>query len=255
MRFFFPSIALFLSLFHDKSLSLPVSCDSLVNYVNAGSQENLETFLGGGDIPADVPVFLTIPRTEIDAPNSQYKLCLEDILIPTSVGGNECNETSQCWLAIGIHTGNNLDPEDIQYCKSSDPYTGAGPCFNCVCQGSDMGAGSVPPNRTLSDGCGVSAQDDWGVSCTDAMNGRMNDASKMTLSNYSTVQVNICPETGDDCGVCEGGGYQAQFLVGLTWINNVEQCFKAFPSSGTTKTVVWLTAMSAITACISLLFM
>ena len=38
--------------------------------------------------------------------------------------------------------------------------------------GSDFGTGSVPPDRILSGGCGLSSQNSWGTGCPDVANGR-----------------------------------------------------------------------------------
>lgn len=227
----------FLLLASSQSEPSPVPCIPLSAFIEPGSQDNLDIFIGGGEVPGDVPVFFDIPRTEISASSPQVKLCIEDVPIPTSVGGRECDGVDTCWLVIGRHTGANPTSEDVRYCKSSDPYRGTTPCYACTCSGATFGSGSVPDDRTLSYGCGLSAQNSWGTSCPDVYNGRLNlthpyDGTNPSYSNYSTVQINICGGIEDNCNVCRGGGYQPGFRVGLQWANNAEQCFADSPFSG-----------------------
>eukprot|EP00562_Extubocellulus_spinifer_P002529 CAMPEP_0178482032 /NCGR_PEP_ID=MMETSP0696-20121128/6519_1 /TAXON_ID=265572 /ORGANISM="Extubocellulus spinifer, Strain CCMP396" /LENGTH=256 /DNA_ID=CAMNT_0020109525 /DNA_START=169 /DNA_END=936 /DNA_ORIENTATION=- len=205
----------------------PVPCAPLIDYVEPMYQNNLDIFLGGGEISDDVPVFFDIPRMEIPAISPQIKLCIEDLPIPTSVGESECNDWNKCWLVIGRHTGPNAKSEDTKNCASSDDYRGTSPCYACTCSGSYFGSGSVPSDEPLISGCGLSSQQAWGVSCPDVNNGRMT--SMNTYSNFSTVQINICDGSGDVCEICQGGGYQPQFRVGLQWISESEQCFDEPP--------------------------
>ena len=207
---------------------VPVPCAPLADYVDPRYQDNFGVFMAGGDIESDVPVMLTIPTTQISPPNPQVKLCIEDLPIPTSVGDVPCDEWNKCWLIIGRHTGSKLNPDDVQYCKSSDSYRGTAPCYQCTCSGSDFGTGSVPPDRTLTDACGLSSQNDWGTVCPDVMNGRYNTAIG-AYSNSSTIQINICGGIEDDCNICQGGGFQPSFRVGLQWSNQMDQCFANNP--------------------------
>ena len=237
----------------------PVPCAPLADYVDPKYQENFDIFMAGGDVPPDLPVFLTVPRTEISRPNPRVKLCIEDLPIPTSIGDVPCDEWQKCWLMIGRHTGSNLNLEDVQYCKSSNAYRGTAPCYACTCSGSDFGTGSVPPDRGLTDGCGLSSQKYWGTSCPDVMNRRSSynaTVGAQMYSNYSTVQIKICGGIADDCDICRGGGYQPEFRVGLQWSNRMEQCFEnnPFASGGSVAMLRHALALSAIAAIVSLLF-
>ena len=216
---------------------VPVPCAPLADYVDPNYRDNFEMFMAGGDVPSDVPVMFTVPRAAISPPNPQVKLCIEDLPIPASVGGVSCEapDCQNCWLIIGRHTGSNLNPDDVQYCKSSDSYRGTAPCYQCTCSGSDFGTGSVPPDRTLTDACGLNSQNNWGTTCPDVMNGRYN-VTIGGYSNSSTIQINICGGIEDDCSICQGGGYQPSFRVGLQWSNRMDQCFanNPFTSDGLT---------------------
>ena len=70
--------------------SPPVPCVPLIDYIEPHSRRNLDIFLGGGAIPDDGPIFFDIPSLQLPAfPISpQVKLCIENITIPTSVGGS-----------------------------------------------------------------------------------------------------------------------------------------------------------------------
>mmetsp|Transcript_16781 Transcript_16781/g.48196 ORF Transcript_16781/g.48196 Transcript_16781/m.48196 type:complete len:267 (+) Transcript_16781:59-859(+) len=234
---------------------VPVPCAPLADYVDPKYQENLEIFMLGGDVSPDLPVFFKVPRTEISRPNPQVKLCIQDLPIPTSVGEVPCDDWNRCWLNIGRHTGSNLNPDDVQYCKSSDAYRGTAPCYACTCSGSNFGMGSAPPDRSLTDGCGLSSQKFWGTGCDDVMNARYN-ADASDYSNYSTVQINICGGIEDNCNICRGGGFQPGFRVGLQWSNRMEQCFENYPfaSSGSVPTLRHVLTFSAVAAIVSMLF-
>ena len=199
-------------------------------------------------MPPDLPVFLTVPRTEISRPNPRVKLCIEDLPIPTSIGDVPCDEWQKCWLMIGRHAGSNLNPEDIQYCKSRNAYRGTAPCYACTCSGSDFGTGSVSPDRGLTGGCGLSSQKNWGTSCPDVMNRRYSYNATAGAQMYSNF--------ADDCDICRGGGYQPEFRVGLQWSNRMEQCFEnnPFASGGSVAMLRHALALSAIAAIVSLLF-
>ena len=72
--------------------SPPVPCASLIDYLEPHSRRNLDIFLGGGAIPDDGPIFFDIPTSSLQLPafpiSPQVKLCIENITIPTSVGGS-----------------------------------------------------------------------------------------------------------------------------------------------------------------------
>lgn len=212
-----------------------IPCIPLKNNVDPKFETNLDVFQSGGDIDSDIVVYFNIPRVQISPPYPQVQLCIEDLPIPSSVGGRQCDGGdalgwNNCWLVVATHVGSNLNPEDTQHCQSEDEYRGASPCYACLCDGSYFGAGYVPDGSyvsdTLVDGCGPSSAHHWGVSCPDVQNGRqvLPFDGGMNLSNHSTVQINICPETSDDCSVCQGGGYHPAFEVGLQWVNDVAQC-------------------------------
>ena len=110
--------------------------------------------------------------------------------------------------------------------------------------GSEFGSGSVDNDVTLSDRC-VNRKpiyDTWGASCpaVETVNGRYDN-------NYSTVQVNLCPEFHDNwrnCDVCSRGGQHPQVKIGLQWINKAEQCYNDPPfSAGSMMRIANLTTM------------
>ena len=69
-----------------------VPCAPLIDYIEPHSRRNLDIFLGGGAIPDDGPIFFDIPTSSLQLPafpiSPQVKLCIENITIPTSVGGS-----------------------------------------------------------------------------------------------------------------------------------------------------------------------
>ena len=220
------------------SQSPPVPCTPLSNYIEPNSQDNLDIFLGGGAVADNVPVFFSIPRMQISATNPQVKLCIEDLTIPTSVGESVCDGFNKCWLIVGQHVGENLNHEDTQHCKSSDPVTGTAKCYGCLCGGTAFSNSSASPYLgSLIDSCGPSYEKKWGISCPDVNNGRgipPYDGTASSYSNTSIVQINLCPDSFNSCSVCRGGGYHPQFRVGLQWLSTSEQCFiePSFTSGG-----------------------
>ena len=68
--------------------SPPVPCAPLIDYIEPHSRRNLDIYLGGGAILDDVPIFFDLPSLQISAISPQVKLCIENITIPTSVGGS-----------------------------------------------------------------------------------------------------------------------------------------------------------------------
>jgi len=235
---------------------VPVPCFQLSDYVDPAYQDNLKIFMGGGDISSDAPVMFTVPRTEISLPDAQVKLCIENLEIPSSVGEVPCDSWQKCWLIIGRHTGSDPNPDDVQYCKSSNSYRGTAPCYKCTCSGADVGTGSIPADRTLAGACGLNSQNSWGTQCPDVMNGRYNAATD-EYSNSSTIQVNICGGIEDDCNICQDGGYQPGFRVGLQWSNRMDQCFDKNPfTSGASATKIYhvITLALSISTAIASLF-
>jgi len=237
-----------------------VPCTPLTSYLAPDSEDELERFLGGGDVPNDVPVFFDIPRMEISFASPQIKFCIGDIPIPKSVGGTACNEWNKCWLVIGTHTEKNLNPDDIEYCESSDKYRGTAPCYECVCSGAELSTGSVADNVTVTDACGLSSQDRWGAVCPDVQNGRMvfpyDGSYPDSYSNYTTVQINICGGISDLCSICRSGGHHPQFQVGLQWTKVAEQCFEEPPfNAGYASTMIWsIKALSVFTMFVANVF-
>merc|ERR1712194_66305 len=179
-----------------------------------------------GDIDSVRVVYFNIPRMQMSPPYLRAKLCIEDLPIPSSVGGRQCDGGeaqgwNNCWLIVATREGSNVNPDDTQHCESEDKNSGTGSCYKCLCKGSYFGAGSVPGGSqvsdTLVDSCGPRSPERWGASCDDVQNARRIPASdRVNLSNHSTVQINICPEASDGCSVCQGSGYHPAFEVGLS---------------------------------------
>lgn len=209
-------------------------CIPLKDYVDPDFETNLDIFQSGGDIDSVSVVYFNIPRMQMSPPYLRAKLCIEDLPIPSSVGGRQCDGGeaqgwNNCWLIVATREGSNVNPDDTQHCESEDKNSGTASCYECLCEGSYFGAGSVPGGSqvsdTMVDSCGPRSPERWGASCDDVQNARRIPASdRVNLSNHSTVQINICPEASDGCSVCQGGGYHPAFDVGLQWSNDVEQC-------------------------------
>ena len=88
--FFVSFLKLLLVAASQQMSSLSVPCAPLIDYIEPDSRRNLEIFLGGGAISDDVPIFFDIPSLQIPAfsTSPQVKLCIENITMPTSVGGS-----------------------------------------------------------------------------------------------------------------------------------------------------------------------
>ena len=86
--FFVSFLKLLLVAAASQTPSPSVPCVPLIDYIEPDSQRNLEIFLGGGAISDDVPIFFDLPSLQISAISPQVKLCIENITMPTSVGGS-----------------------------------------------------------------------------------------------------------------------------------------------------------------------
>jgi hypothetical protein len=193
------------------------SCLDLTAY--ASTPDELSILTGGGNAPDNTPVFFDIPS---DFVSGEVVYCLENITIPNYVGLNKCEDSQRCWLAVGLHAGQNNDASATQACRNSQGDTKD--CYECACTGMSMKSGSS--EQVLSNGCGLRTDSRWGASCMDVTNGRVNwDGDGRVLSNSSTVHVYICPEATAYCNVCQGGLHPS-FRVGVQWISDLEeQCF------------------------------
>ena len=88
--FFVSFLKLLLVAASQQMSSLSVPCAPLIDYLEPDSRRNLDIYLAGGVIPDDGPIFFDIPSLQLPAfPISpQVKLCIENITMPTSVGGS-----------------------------------------------------------------------------------------------------------------------------------------------------------------------
>jgi hypothetical protein len=164
----------------------------------ASNPDELSSLTKGGNVPDNTPIFFDIPADFVDG---EVVYCLENVTIPKYVGLNECQDAQQCFLAVGMHAGYDNDASDTDTCTNSDGDTSG--CYECACTGSSMRSGI---EKSLSNGCGLSTDSRWGMSCSDVTNGRFNWVGDQRVpSNYSTVHVSICPEVHSDCSVCQGG--------------------------------------------------
>ena len=92
LSLFFVSFLKLLPVAASQTSSLSVPCVPLIDYIEPHSRRNLDIYLGGGAIPDDGPIFFDIPTSSLQLPafpiSPQVKLCIENITIPTSVGGS-----------------------------------------------------------------------------------------------------------------------------------------------------------------------
>jgi len=160
----------------------------------AEKPEDLATFIKGGN-QTNLEVFFDIPRME-----TPYTLCLEDVLIPDTVGDTECVNVDDCYIVIGRRT---IKDSETNTCASSD--RGIASCYGCSCDGFSFGFGST--NQTLVSGCGNS-RPGWATSCPDFTNGR-------GASDVMTVQINACPPRSTYCNECALGATQAPLRVSV----------------------------------------
>jgi hypothetical protein len=183
-------------------------CFDLAPY--AINPEYLSILTGGGDVPNDAAVYFEFPSTFVEG---EVIYCLKDILIPSTVGGNLCNDSEECWLAVGNRAAATRGVSAAQY--------------NCLCSGSDMNPSTFSAG-SLSDTCGLQNEDLWELTCRDAKSGGnyISEEGLSVASNYSSAYISICPESSQNCGVCQdGGGLHPSFVVGVQWVSNLRnQC-------------------------------
>jgi hypothetical protein len=176
-------------------------CLDLTPY--ASSPDDLEALTGGGEVYDFSPVFFDIPS---DFVTGDAMYCLENITIPSRVGWNECNESQQCWLTVGLHAKDDQNDEEIATSSCTDSEGVTSDCYACFCTGLSMSSGSS--EHTLSAECGLRDDSEWGsITCTDVAKGRYENLvdNVRIASNSSTVHISICPETSSSCNVCQGG--------------------------------------------------
>jgi hypothetical protein len=190
-------------------------CIDLTPY--ASNPEDLKIVRGGGDVPHYVPVFFDIPAQFV---TGEVVYCLENMTIPTMVGGNHrCEEEDSCYLALGLHAGQDNDASAIETCTNSTDGS-TNDCYQCACTGMSIASG--PINNTLANSCGLKTDWDWDMTCEDvtqatSFNDMMIGEEVIPASNFSTVHVSICSENGvEDCSVCRGGGLHPSIRVRTT---------------------------------------
>ena len=180
------------------------ACVDLEPY--ATNPGDLSILKGGDQVPDDAPVFFHVPAQFI---SEEIVYCLENVTIPTFVGGNNCKDSQKCWLAVGIHAAESNIPSATESCVNSDGDTSG--CYDCICQGSSMRTGLVEDTGPNFDGCGLSTDTRWGVTCGDVTNERYDwVGNERVASNFSHVQVPICEENRKSyCNFCQGGFHPA----------------------------------------------
>ena len=174
-------------------------CIDLTPFVS--NPEDLSILTGGGAIPKFAPVFFDIPA---QFTSGEARYCLENITIPTSVGMNDCSDPQKCWLAVGILADKDTDPQQSPE-SCINKWVDIQDCYNCACRGFSMDTGIA--TETKQNGCGLTDDERWGMTCGDVLNGRLvlGEDGSYVPSNYSHVQVPVCPETFNSCNVCQGG--------------------------------------------------
>jgi hypothetical protein len=193
------------------------ACIDLAPY--ASNPDYLNVLTVGGRVPVYAPAFFDIPAEFI---TGEVIYCLENITIPSFVGENECTDSQKCWLAVGLHaTENGNDRSATESCVNSEGDTSG--CYDCSCKSLSMGSGSPTEKAVSSGGCGLQTDSRWGVTCGDVTNGRYNwVGDEMVASNFSHVQVSICPENQSHCSLCQGGLHPS-FRVAIQWIMDLEE--------------------------------
>ena len=191
------------------------TCIDITPY--AINPESLSVLKGGGDIPNDVAVYFDFP-----AGFGPTIFCLEDILIPNTVGGRDCNEYDACQMAVG----KRVHPDDVKK-HNEELYSLSD--YQCLCNGFSVRPDDPKIIGTAVSGCGISNAENWANSCSDVPLPTRNYYDKNgteVVSNTSTAYVSLCPPNNDRCGVCSGGGVMPRFVAGIQWVSNIrEQCF------------------------------
>jgi len=188
-------------------------CIDITPYVV--NPENLSILKGGGNVPNDVAVYFDLPATVLtrDGPTI---FCLEDILIPDTVGGKDCAEWDACQMAVG----KRVHPDDVEGSSLSD--------YECLCGGFRADPDD-PFDNTFVSGCGLANTERWGVSCNDfptAVRTYSDGNGTRVVSDKSSAYFSLCPPNDDLCGICSGGREAPRFLAGVQWASNVgDRCF------------------------------
>lgn len=156
------------------------------------NSDALSQFVAGGN-QTGAPIFFDIPRTQ-----TPYKLCLENILLPTFIGDTACpfGVPDACYIMIGKHAEPNSQTANSD-CASGDNLV---PCYSCSCTGSvipPVNSSEIPVNS-----CGISNTDDWATSCPSVSNLRENSTTTMSL------EISSCPTGFQDCNYCAGGSQE-----------------------------------------------
>mmetsp|Transcript_21052 Transcript_21052/g.33880 ORF Transcript_21052/g.33880 Transcript_21052/m.33880 type:complete len:295 (+) Transcript_21052:62-946(+) len=182
--------------------------------------EYLDILKGGGDLPDDAAVYFEFPSSFIGR-GMPLIYCLEDILIPQSVGGKNCSDVNECYMAVGYRMPIDLHDDDDGHDVSIADY-------QCLCSGFEL-APKDPSTDLYVNACGLSNEDNWGVTCPSVFAaGRVfyDENSTRIVSNHSSAYISLCPITKNECDVCNGGRPMPSFVVGVQWISDLEeQCF------------------------------
>ena len=211
-----------------KSAAESTSCIDLTQYISQedGGNDDLSILMDGGDIPNNAPVYFDVPA-QFTIPGESLDYCIENITIPNSVGENDCSESQNCWLAVGLMATAPDGDLATESCVSSDGDTSG--CYACTCTGSSMSSGIEEDSGSVSQGCGLSSDSQWGMTCHDTTNGRftwIGTNNTRQESSYSYVEVSVCPESTSGCGVCQDGGLHPSFRVRFIVVRY--RCFWTF---------------------------
>jgi hypothetical protein len=153
-------------------------CLNLTPY--ASSPDDLEALTGGGEVYDLAPVFFDISLNFV---TEDEVYCLENITIPSRVGWNECNESQQCWLTVGLHVKDDENCEKIATSSCTDSEGVTSDCYSCFCTGLSMSSGSS--EQTLSTECGLQDDSEWGsITCVRLSLIRLNDNRAARLQLY-----------------------------------------------------------------------
>ncbi len=212
MRNNFRNLVILVSIGISTALIDMEECFDLIPY--AINPEYLEILNGGGDVSNNAAVYFEIPSTFV---NGETVYCLQDIMIPDTVGGKSCNDSQkQCWLAVGHRSGR----KETEVAASQ---------YSCLCSGSTMNPFDSS-DESISDGCGLQDNDHWGLTCRDSGDGRttITDDAPPFVSMFASAFVSVCSGIATNCGVCEEtDGIHPSFVVGVQWVSDLqEQCMR-----------------------------